>query len=187
MVTVQEDVLVNGIPVTRAIAYLDKSAWGPGPWIDERFDKIQWQDQATGLVCLAVRNGIMGNWCGYVGVPESHPAFGLHYEEVNHLAEPDEDGYRGLQVHGGLTFSNTCDEDEQELGVCHVPAPGQLDRVWWLGWDAAHGSDLVPGTAALFSEELRGLLAARPGYEYRTLAYVQAECAHLAQQLHTLT
>jgi hypothetical protein len=34
-------------------------------------------DEATGLPCLAVRPNpeIMGNWCGYVGVDQSHPFF----------------------------------------------------------------------------------------------------------------
>ena len=41
---------------------IDKSQWGEGPWQDEP-DKIQWQDEETGLPCLIVR-GHMGFLCG---------------------------------------------------------------------------------------------------------------------------
>jgi hypothetical protein len=34
---------------------IDKSSWGNGPWQTEP-DKAQWQDEETGLPCLAVRN-----------------------------------------------------------------------------------------------------------------------------------
>lgn len=57
---------------------IDKSQWGDGPWQSEP-DKIQWQDEATGLPCLIVR-GPVGALCGYVGVPKTHPAYGLHYD-----------------------------------------------------------------------------------------------------------
>ena len=57
---------------------VDKSQWGDGPWQSEP-DKIQWQDAATGLPCLIVR-GPVGALCGYVGVPKTHPAYGLHYD-----------------------------------------------------------------------------------------------------------
>lgn len=57
---------------------VDKSAWGDGPWQSEP-DKMQWQDEATGFACLIVRDP-MGALCGYVGVPETHPAHGLSYD-----------------------------------------------------------------------------------------------------------
>lgn len=52
--------------------FVDKSTWGPGPWADEP-DKVQWQDETTGLPCM-VRRGSpeIGVWCGYVGVAEGH-------------------------------------------------------------------------------------------------------------------
>lgn len=62
----------------------DKTAWGDGPWLNEP-DKRQWQDEATGLSCLIVR-GPVGALCGYVGVPEGHPAYGLSYDGT-----PDKD------------------------------------------------------------------------------------------------
>lgn len=49
--------------------------------------------------------------------------------------EPDraEWTHRGLPclaVHGGLTYSDRCHDD-----ICHVPAPGEPDDVWWFGFD----------------------------------------------------
>lgn len=64
---------------TREWRYEDKASWPSGPWQDEP-DKLQWQDEATGLACLVVR-GPMGALCGYVGVPESHPWFGKDYSD----------------------------------------------------------------------------------------------------------
>jgi len=74
----------------------DKSAWGGGPWDDEP-DKVQWIDKETDLDCLIVRNR-GGALCGYVGVPPSHPWFEKGYDDVD------------VSVHGGLTFSDTCNE-----------------------------------------------------------------------------
>lgn len=73
----------------QAIEYrgiIDKSTWGDGPWQREP-DKAQWQDEVTGLPCLAVR-GPFGSWCGYVGVVPTHPAHGLDYHgEPHDIAE----------------------------------------------------------------------------------------------------
>lgn len=81
---------------------VDRSGWGIGPWMDEP-DKAQWVDPDTGLDCMVVRNGRMGNLCGYVGVGPDHPAFGKHYDS---LADID--------VHGGLTFADSCHEPTRE-------------------------------------------------------------------------
>lgn len=62
---------------------VDKSTWGPGPWQSEP-DKLQWKDEATGLACLIVRSDVSGSLCGYVGVPSTHPAYGLSYDGQPH-------------------------------------------------------------------------------------------------------
>ena len=74
----------------------------------------------------------MGAWCGYVGVSEGHRDFGNEHAD-----------YR---AHGGLTFADFCQPDEsEECGICHVPDPGEPDRVWWLGFDCSHAGDDMPG------------------------------------------
>lgn len=161
----------------------DKSEWGRGPWQDEP-DKLQWVDQTTGLDCLVVRSNL-GALCGYVGVPSEHPWHGIDYCGRADGQPTDPDDYMDdwesridsrIEAHGGLTYSAACQEGETESeGICHVPLPGRPADVWWLGFDTAHSGDLVPGMHA------RGL---EFGDEtYRTVGYVQRECARLAEQL----
>lgn len=151
----------------------DKAAWGDGPWVNEP-DKAQWVDPATGLTCLAKRSGTSGSWCGYVGVHAGHLLHGQGYS----------DGAQNLEVHGGLTYSGGCQEDERpiEQRVCHIPAPGEPDDMWWFGFDCAHYMDFSPAMAARMGSVgvPRGRLYDE---KYRTLAYVKAECAALAKQL----
>lgn len=90
----------------------DKESWGYGPWIAEA-DHVWWIDPGTGYRCEMVRNHT-GAWCGYVGVPEGHLAYGMHYEDVN------------ADVHGGLTFS------------------GYENDVWNFGFDCSHAWDYMP-------------------------------------------
>jgi len=98
----------------------NKSTWSKGEWDSEpdRKDFIE-----SGFSCFILRNQ-MGNWCGYVGVPSNHPAFGKHYDDVN------------VDVHGGLTYSAKCSGH-----ICHIPEKGMPDDVWWLGFDTAHCGD----------------------------------------------
>jgi hypothetical protein len=149
---------------------IDRAKWPSGPW-DGEPDKVQWPDAKTGLPCLAVRNSRSGHWCGYVGVAEGHPLFGRNYNDVS------------LDVHCGLTFSDKCQPRETEAsGICHVPAPGESDHVWWLGFDCAHCDDLSPGDLQMYKEMGR-LWKPFDGQVYRSLDYVKGQCAHLAQQI----
>lgn len=88
----------------------DKSSWGAGPWQDEP-DKKQWLDATTGLPCLIVRNvHASGVLCGYVGVPRGHP-----YYEKDYSDTPD------LDVHGGLTYADKCQEVQNHCeGICLI-------------------------------------------------------------------
>lgn len=159
--------------------------WGPGPWTAEP-DKVQWADAGTGLPCLA-RRAFYGHWCGYVGLPPGHPLYGLDRDAC--AVRPDPCARRDcahcpaalLDVHGGLTYSGACEPLEDEaLSLCHRPSPGEPDQVWWLGWDCAHADDYSPGLAALCRAS--GMEPTMMG-TYRTLCYVQTECAQLARQL----
>lgn len=139
-----------------------------GPWMSEP-DKVHWIDPATDLDCLAVRNHF-GAWCGYVGLPPGHPHHGAGYETPE------------VEVHGGLTFADSCREsDEGEgHGICHVPLPGRPHDVWWLGFDCAHAFDLTPYNA---SDPWYREQSWHRDDVYRDLDYVKAECASLAKQL----
>lgn len=169
----------------------EKMAWGPGPWHFED-DKYQWPDKLTGMPCLAVRSHF-GSWCGYVGVTAEHPLYGIAHNECAKKPQctPTDDGYfdcdhttqQILEVHGGLTFSGPCKQTEDPArGVCHVPAPGEPVDVWWLGYDCGHYLDVQPGLNAL-SRSLGGSGGVFSAGSYKTLTYVQAECATLCDQL----
>lgn len=159
----------------RVYRTIDKSGWGPGEWQDEP-DKLQWTDPATGLACLAKRTAHSGHWCGYVGVPPGHRFYKKSYDDVHDALGYGDDG---LDVHGGLTYSAACDEGPESESICHVPAPGEPDNVWWLGFDCAHSGDLSP--AQMVREELRGW--PRLGGSYKQLPYVRSEVTSLAAQL----
>jgi hypothetical protein len=123
---------------------VDKSGWGPGPWLEE-FDKEQWADEATGYACL-IKRGPVGALCGYVGVPEGHPWHGKDYDDITPYPE----------VHGGLTYASLCQEGPEGETICHMAAPGEPEPLWWLGFDCAHAGDLSPAY-----ERLGGALARR--------------------------
>lgn len=161
---------------TREWRHVNKDTWPAGPWINEP-DKVQWTDEATGLPCLAVRHPSSGHWCGYAGVAEGHPLFNVSYSCCPKQCDADWCEHRPealLNVHGGITFTDFCRPSEKETGVCHIPEPGQPDRVWWFGFDCAHAGDVSPAYD-------RGVRL----YDslYRDLQYVQDQTAELAGQL----
>jgi len=139
---------------------IDKSKWARGPW-DNEPDKTQFQDMKTGLPCLIVRVDIHGALCGYVGVSEGHPCYEKHYNSVPYF-----------DVHGGLTFSGFCHGH-----ICHIPGPGESDKVWWLGFDCVHFRDMSPAYSAILEHAILADGA------YRDIGYVKAEIASLARQL----
>lgn len=125
-------------------------------WLQEKIsqegDKKEWT--AHGFLCLILRNPRMQNLCGYVGVNKDH-----HFFEQN----VDDDDVQ-LDVHGGLTFAGAF-EDYPDL--------------WFFGFDAAHGGDLVPRMVILnFYSEISGDLP-----EYRDMEYMTRETEKLAEQL----
>lgn len=163
---------------TKSETWIDKSTWGPGPWQDEP-DRIEWVDAATGLTCLMLRaNPTFGVWCGYVAVPPGHRLHGVDYDA------PEAVEYA---AHRGLTFTGPCMDDvrPKREQVCHVPAPGEPDDVWWFGFDCGHGgTDLSPAMAARgigMPAIMRAL--ERPSEVYRDVAYVSERCRALAAAL----
>ena len=71
---------------------------------------------------------------GYVVIPQGHPLWGLDYN--SELIE-------GLNVHGGITFSEKVDEDM----VNHVLWGKDLDEEdlgsWVIGFDTRHTGDTL--------------------------------------------
>ncbi len=140
-------------------------AWPAGPW-DSEPDRFEWRAPGTTLPLLAVRNR-MGAWCGYVGLPPDHWRYGADYDHVD----------RAVNVHGGLTFSGRCGGN-----ICHEPAPGEPEEVWWIGFDCSHAGDLTPHLEAV--TRAVGHVSHRQD-TYRTLAYAVEEVESLAEQCET--
>lgn len=202
------ETVYDGAQMVEEYGAIDKSTWARGAW-DAEPDKVNWVDPDTGLDCMLVRAEVSGSLCGYVGIPESHPLFGVHYGEpspvlasltMQRMGEPvgehppfsvllgalmgqfpEPSPVTALRVHGGITYSDVCDEGGR---ICHVPQPGRPARVWWYGFDTGHHNDQSPAIdallrthAALYRED-RGV--------YRDRAYMEQEVRALAAQLHAL-
>lgn len=142
----------------------DKSEWPRGEW-DSEPDKIQWQDEATGLPCLIHRN-TMGALCGYVGISPGHPSYEKEYDHAD------------VEVHGCLTYAAFCEDVKcEEKGVCHLVEEGEEEKVWWLGFDCNHAWDYAPGMPSCVRR------APAPDETYKNVHFVKQECAGLAAQL----
>jgi hypothetical protein len=131
-----------------------------GTWSKEP-DFVAWYDERSGYPCVMNRTS-MGAWCGYVGVPETHPWYGFEYSDV----------FRFVFAHGGLTYS-----DEATPDIRH---PGHTEPVWFFGFDCAHSGDLVPASLAHTPFNAASLFN---GDVYRDLSYVRLSVTHLARHL----
>lgn len=138
----------------------ENAQWGPGPW-DTEPDDERWIDEATGLPCAAIRHPRMGHFCGYVGVPDRHPAHGMDYERA-----------------GGLS-----DEDwspEEFTWANERPGGGAPDEraTWWFGFDFAHLGDLLPYDSGRAPTSVRE--------SYKTLGHTKRAAAKVAAWLAAL-
>ena len=154
---------------------VDRTGWPTGPW-DGELDKVQFQDPYTGYPCLAVR-GPVGAWCGYVGIPPTHPLYERNYDFIHEHAD--------IRVHGGLTFTGHCDKGASpERGICHVPEAGEAEP-WWVGFDTAHAGDRCPGMEATMASLKVPWGKWHEPDVYRDLSYVVGQIKDLSGQLKT--
>ncbi len=179
------------------------------PWETEP-DRVDFE--AEGLPC-AMRRGYGHAWCGYVGVGQDHPLYGLPknhplklpkewfdnrrisqqgfgpldlFIQVMSGKELDEACPIGLafEVHGGVNYANHRDDGDPDL--------------WWFGFDCGHAGDLVPAMLgqpnpvmdALLNtlpKEVRGSIRGQMArVVYRDQQYVVGECQSLAAQLQAI-
>lgn len=142
-------------------AYIDKREWGDGPWQHEP-DHVELRYCGTPkFPCLISRSPTTGALCGYVGVPEGHPFFGV-------------DPCLALDVHGGITYVGKC-----QGKICHVPRTGEPHVIWWLGFDCAHLDDFCPIFTSL--DFWPGKLETYKGIHFvcREIASLAKQCADL--------
>jgi hypothetical protein len=139
-----------------------RATLGEGPWVDEP-NYIEWAGTGAtrGLVHIVLR-GPWGSTCGYVGVPPGHPWHGKDYREID------------ARVHGGITYAAPCNDH-----VCHVPAPGEPESLWWVGFDCGHAFDYIPGRGAYVEP---GPTAGPWVDRYRSMDYAKEEASRLAWQ-----
>lgn len=162
--------------------FRDKSDWPQGPWINEP-NKVHWIDEESGYDCL-IRRTVCGALCGYVGIKENHSFYKKGHDLLN----------GGVAVHGRLSYSDLCQEDEKVTGICHLSE--NEDKVWWFGFDCDHGYDLLPCRRpqhidaihalydtidSLFNAELYA-----NDQTYKDINYVKNEIKSLAKQLKEL-
>lgn len=138
-----------------------KKEAGHGPWSKEP-NRVEFKH--GGFHCILHRGGLAA-WCGYVGVGPDHPAHGKQYDDVD------------VEVHGGLTYAEKC-----QGHVCHVPAPGEPDDLWWLGFDCSHFMDLAPGSLAI-EHRFPTTIGILDRGRYWTVEDVTTETRRLAEQL----
>lgn len=136
------------------------------PWESEP-DTAEWYDARTGYKCRIERQKSSGTLCGYVGVFKGHPVWGVNYN--------DADWENSISVHGGLTFSDTDDNE-----------------VHWFGFDTAHGGDFCPGIVesmlkyAPHSAHKSRWMQGYGNEDYRTWEYVENEVRKLVAALWAL-
>lgn len=112
--------------------------------------------------CVVARVPEMKNLCGYVGLPKQHK----HYRADGWAMDVD--------VHGGITFSNFW-----------RGRTGFKRKYWYIGFDAGHYMDYVPGLEELFAKASPFELSIN-FFEmgaYRNMEYMTAETKLLAMQL----
>lgn len=74
----------------------------------------------------AVDHPYLGHYlCGYVAVPDGHPAYGKNYDDWILL---------DISVHGGLTYASI-----------RTPCSDETQNQWWLGFDCNHAGDIPTG------------------------------------------
>ena len=130
---------------------VDKTGWPDGVWMDEP-DEVRFS--VAGFECFIVRHHRLGHLCGYIGVPQEHPFYGVNYDDID------------IEAHGGLTYS----DEGSGLGK-KVEQFEVNEQLWFLGFDCAHFNDHIPTLEDSF------------GSEYRTIEYVKKELARIATQL----
>lgn len=173
-----------------------KGKWLPGIWDDEP-DLAEWRDVETGYPCLALRTIHSGHWCGYVAIPKDHPW--INREMPGEYLERLDVG-----VHGGITFGPAMCQpkniEEDWHRICHTPLDGEDENILWIGFDCAHSGDgdISPSDILEYSEFFKlervsntqfsidfGIWRAEKcNRYYRSLDFVQKECAKLAFLAH---
>ncbi len=124
-----------------------------------------------GYTCVVTFNK-MGFRCGYVGVKEDHPWYGVDYES---------EGPNEISCHYGLTYSG---KGEQFTD----------DDLWYFGFDCGHYMDateidkakeygLVEGNNYLILKKFEDEMKQFDEWTVKTVEFVEENCKMIAEQL----
>lgn len=132
-------------------------------------EENEYEFVSHGYDCYIWRNPELKFLCGYVRLPDGHPALQFTCDKPTGLSGMEYD-YNKLDVniHGGVTFFGHLNVQKKD-GV-------------WVGFDCGHAYDYTPG----FAEILKKIGSNRVwGLDeiYRNVDYVKDECSELARQL----
>ena len=130
------------------------------PWEHEP-DNEEWTHELTGYKCWVWRHGTLGHWNGYVAIPRGHEVYGYNYDWANN---------RGVDVHGGLTYSEKDKKTDE----------------WVFGFDCSHAGDFSPKLVATLLEYTETDISHHMRDTYRTFEWVKEEVRSLARQLKLL-
>jgi hypothetical protein len=180
------------------------------PWESEP-DSLDFE--ADGLPCVMRRHPHLGTWCGYVGVGEGHPLFGLPTNHLLKLPAAWFEGRRGLEGTGPMDFFMHILRGNNPLEACEIGMAlqvhggvnyaedsvpgGKPDGRWWFGFDCGHAGDYLPHNkdenvrrfmdqmVESMPKDARGFMRDIVNRDrvYRDQQYVVSECQSLAAQL----
>lgn len=129
-------------------SHYGRSKWPQGPWHAEEYDKVVWIDPTTGLDCMLVRS-YMGNWCGYVGVPEQHPWHGITYSGCTNRHPPLTQEERITEAQKWVAEATTgSSRDLAERSLDAVQSGGWMSKMeTWRCTGYSEGSCPTPESA----------------------------------------
>lgn len=159
----------------------------------------QWKtDEGYDAVIIAA-SPTYPHYCGYVAVPEDHPAYG---RESYAFLDEDKTKYteeylkimeqiNELRVHGGLTYAEEGMRQGKDVKYPY-PIPTEY-KSYWFGFDAAHAGDAVDwelGKQLITTDDekmavksIKEIMNPIEGDTIRTLEYMVDECNSLSKQL----
>lgn len=137
-----------------------------------------WDGEYHGLPVAIRRHQEFGHLCGYVGVPKTHPLYGLDYRTPHELLRPLVDKRKGgddLRMPAMELFFAAFSADRDEKGAPPTPTlalavhggitwakdidggndkyPGPpVKEHWWFGFDCNHCTDIAPFMEAKMQE-----------------------------------
>src|SRR5882724_6982907 len=128
-------------------------------------DFLSEKDEETGYQYFIARMPITGHLSGYVEVPEHHPFYGIHYDNIP-----------SGTFHGGITLSEFIYISTQtRFPIADFLQPymkeNNKNKVYLLGFDCNHGGDIAPEMYKRGDPFERGT--------YKNISFVRNECKNL--------